>query len=252
MKLSTCIKMENTSSITVLINLKLDPLFNKVSFDDKNIFYIHPKYLELSKDNPNQDNIRLKFVLWSAGMLILKFIFGLPLSELMAFHKSQHISYIRKIHIPHIISQLLEKMLYYEESSFSNFYLMLSHLRRNQFYLFEDKGYILRLDYKAITGKDFHFEENLENQIFEEEQTTCDTSELTKDNKHQKFRQCPYCFNYIEYGGSRFVTCYSFICKSNKYFCWNCNSKLYINDKEKHFGLYGTRSDFCTNKTPGA
>lgn len=66
-----------------------------------------------------------------------------------------------------------------------------------------------------------------------------------------KFKQCPYCHNYIEYyGGCKFITCYSFICKSNKYFCWNCNEKLYINDKDKHFAKYGLYSNFCSAKPP--
>jgi hypothetical protein len=71
------------------------------------------------------------------------------------------------------------------------------------------------------------------------------------NNSYTNFKQCPYCHNYIENtGGSKFITCYSFICKGNKYFCWNCTHKLYINDRERHFGVYGVYSEFCVNKSP--
>ena len=70
-------------------------------------------------------------------------------------------------------------------------------------------------------------------------------------NPYHNFRQCPYCSYYIENSSlSKFVTCHSIICKGNKYFCWNCNHKLYIIDKDKHFNDYGLYSNYCANNKP--
>jgi hypothetical protein len=88
----------------------------------------------------------------------------------------------------------------------------------------------------------------LENKIHSKSQESpIESSNFIKEN----FRQCPYCLNFVENpSGSKFIICYSFICKGHRYFCWNCGHKLYINDKEKHFDLYGFYSDYCVNKDP--
>lgn len=78
-------------------------------------------------------------------------------------------------------------------------------------------------------------------------------NQFNLNEEFPNFKQCPNCLNYVENNeGSRFIICYSFICKGNKYFCWNCNNKLYINDKEKHFHDYGIYSDYCLNYMPKA
>ena len=60
--------------------------------------------------------------------------------------------------------------------------------------------------------------------------------------------KCPHCLTNIEYeSGCYFMTCSSYICKSKKFFCFICQSKLYLSDKKHHFpnGIYNLS---CKNK----
>ena len=63
----------------------LDPALNKVSFDSKNIIYIHPYYL---RDGDRSEICRLKYLLWSIAILILKFVLNINFQILQKIHKN--------------------------------------------------------------------------------------------------------------------------------------------------------------------
>ena len=123
----------------------------------------------------------------------------------------------------------------------NNIFCRIRNLARNDFSLF-----IEDLNSETTPGLEIAQKEEIN-----KKDSILNSAIESSDSFFENFRQCPYCLNYVENpSGSKFIICYSFLCKGNRYFCWKCNHKLYINDKEKHFDLYGMYSDFCINKRP--
>jgi hypothetical protein len=104
----------------------LEANLSKVSFDSQNIIYVHPDYLQQKDDMSLIENLRLKYILWSISMLILKFVFSVMDYDLISLHKNQtNLATIYKSYkIPDKYLVFLKFCFSYEESIFSDFYKM--------------------------------------------------------------------------------------------------------------------------------
>jgi hypothetical protein len=98
-------------------------MLDKVSFDNKNIIYVHPKYLKKEK---HDDKSRIKYVLWSIGILILKYIYFVPQENLIYFHKNykRYSSMLKMFKINPGQYEFLKQCFSYEEENFIKFFIM--------------------------------------------------------------------------------------------------------------------------------
>jgi hypothetical protein len=98
-----------------------------VSFDNKNIIYIHPEYL---REVDRKDVNRLKYLLWSIAMLILKFVCNLNFDKLQNIHSNFNEENKEKLlkeiiddmKVNESVFEFIYILVNYEEKSFTDFY----------------------------------------------------------------------------------------------------------------------------------
>lgn len=98
-----------------------------MSFDNSNIIHIHPLYIKLTNENkPKKEIDRLKYMLWSIGILVLKYIYNIFHENLMYLHQNyqKYLQLFQHFNIKQVHFEFFENCLNFKEENFSNFYLL--------------------------------------------------------------------------------------------------------------------------------
>jgi len=97
--------------------------FFKVIFDNKNFIFVHPEYLK--NIYSKSENFRLKYLLWSVGILILKYIFNTEVEDLVYLHKNHKYLKSNLINFQSEKHKIFFKLIFsYEDDNFTEFYKM--------------------------------------------------------------------------------------------------------------------------------
>lgn len=119
-----------SDTMVVIYNYNyIGAILTKVSFDDKNIIHIHPKYIKLTNEGGKKYKIdKLKYVLWSIGMLILRYVYHINIENLKIFHKeymrANVTSFLREFNVYNNHFEFLQLCFNYKEEDFSKFYYL--------------------------------------------------------------------------------------------------------------------------------